>query len=143
VFVLDLSLRRNLLKTILLVIPLSSENLSSLLSPVLGQYGLDISTFIESFLVQVRFYREELNMRVFLTLFSDNTFSFFIIPISYNFLVRALLLKTDLKNISIYEMYKLVHFYSLCLNRFDSLFSKNCYLNLRGYLTSFNAVLPE
>jgi hypothetical protein len=139
-FNFDLSLRRNSLKTILLVIPLFSENLTSLLSPTLGQYGLDISTFIESFLLQTRFFRDELTVRVFLTLFSDNTFSFFIIPISYHFLLRSVCEKIDSNQLSVFETYKILRLYSIVSKNLNPLFLKNSYLNLRGYISSYNVV---
>lgn len=143
-FTLDLSLRRNSLKSILLSIPLFSENLTSMLSPVLGQYGVDISSFIEVFLTQVRFFRDELTVRVFLTLFTDNTFTFYIVPVSCGFILKAVLNgRPALSPLSSLELYRIIYLHSIVSNNGGQRFLNNTCKNLRGYISSHGVVSEE
>ena len=43
----DLTIKRIFIKKILVLVPIGADNLSSTLSPVLGQYGINSGDFLE------------------------------------------------------------------------------------------------
>nr|AKT93892.1 ribsomal protein L11 [Balamuthia mandrillaris] len=131
--VCDLTVKRTFVKKILVLVPLGAENISSLLSPVLGQYGISVSDFMTQLFPYYQFLNKDLVLRVFVDIFSNNTFSFTVAPLAAAAFLKAHRNQFVSNTLLLYRILVLYSFAS------RSMFvQKLTYQNIRGYLTSFS-----
>jgi hypothetical protein len=127
-------LKRNFLKQITVLVPLASENLVSSLSPTLGQYGINVNTFLEKLEEDTWFLSSDVTLRVRVSLYSNNTYTYNISVLNYN----ALFYSTDSEQLNFFSIYKILFLYSFVTANFNPTSLKINYKNFTGYLNSFN-----
>jgi hypothetical protein len=129
------NLRRNYIKTISLLIPLYSDNLISVLSPVLGQYGIQVGDFINKINKDTRLLNNDMIIKVQLNLFTNSLYTYTINLINYKLLLNGL---PVLVNYTANDAYKFALLYSFIHTRLNPARLKINYLNFKGYLHSYN-----
>ena len=129
------NLRRNYIKTISLLIPLYSDNLLSLLSPVLGQYSIPVGDFINKINRDTRLLNNDMTIKVQLNLFTNSLYDYSISLVSYNTLAHGL---SSLTAYTVHEIYKTMVLYSFVYTKLNMNRFKINYLNFKGYLNSYN-----
>lgn len=129
--VLDLTVRRIFMKRILVTVPLSSDNLSSQLSPVLGQYGIQVSDFLSRLEEFSAHLNEDLTLRVFVDVFVNGSFSIYIDSLAFKDFIKA-----DGPSVSVENLYRAYMLYCFVSKTLPG--DRALYKNAKGHLHSFN-----
>lgn len=114
-----------------MVVPLSSDNLSSQLSPVLGQYGIQVSEFLAKLEESSCYLNTDLVLRVFVDIFVNSSFSLHIGSLAFKDFIKGEVF--PIGRLSLYRAFLLYSFVSKTVPDSQAL-----YQNLQGYLNSFN-----
>ena len=132
---MDLSIKRTFLKNILIMFQVGADNLTSTLSPVLGQYGINVQDFIQKLNVELKFLSPDVTVRVYVTLYSNSTYNYSISYIGISDLARFL--REPSTSVTPLELFKVVQLFTYFQTHFSNKDQYANYLNLRGYLSSF------
>ena len=121
-------------KEILILIPLYKEkNLISFLSPILGQYGVNVNNFINQLINFTKDYNKDLLLPVKVYILKNKECFFNIESLRVNFLMKNIILC-----LNIIDIYKI----SLIKSVFNYVFNKNItkiyFRNIFYYLNSYN-----
>lgn len=131
---LDFNIKRSYLKTILILMPLDDSNVNSILSPILGQYGINVSDFLEKVSLKLQNLPKDITVRIFVDIFTNNTFDFRIDILPLNLLVSFFYHE----NFDIVNFYKLIFLYGFSINSINRYSLCQIFKNIQGYLVSFN-----
>lgn len=127
----NLTIKRIFMKRILVAVPLSSENLSSQLSPVLGQYGIQVSEFLLKLENISDRLNEDLTLRIFVDVFVNGSFSIQVDSLAFKDFIKSR--GSNLDILCLYRAYLLYCFVSKTLPR-----DRTLYKNVKGHLHSYN-----
>ena len=121
-------------KEILILIPLYKEkNLISFLSPILGQYGVNVNNFINQLINFTKDYNKDLLLPVKVYILKNKECFFNIESLRVNFLMKNII-----PCLNIIDIYKI----SLIKSVFNYVFNKNItkiyFRNIFYYLNSYN-----